>query len=675
MISYFRKNKNLVFIVPIIILVSFYSVIINQGVEFYSAICITAGFAIGFTIKYGKKIILPLSISLYIGCISGLFFVGETSILVYIIHPTSHVVGLLGSSLLYRDFLVKSNIFDDTKFRSLVLHGFGAVVTIVLATIITVIISTPVHGFFDLQMFLKTLFGYFMGFLVFGVVLFAAFHYEDEDMYKLEVNKYSYLFVLLYIGFILIILSNYSFVADIRIFGYAFITFFFISGLFFTLRQILLLSFLYITAYQYDLTLLSSTSGDLSRSILNVNIYLVFMVFIGAIVRGILYEQQLKTYRLEISEKRLNETLASTEKILQLGERQSFGDDIELESYMREIFQVITRIFKKYDAASCYIRDGEVVKYIDAINYNYEELTNYKLSVYEFDWDKNTPIHTKNASKRISKALGKKYSNFKIVYPELKEHLSFRVFLSDTEVGGISLDIYKTSEINFTKSDFAFIQSFQSIINKYYDFNKLRNVNSAMKDEVVMSLIHTLELYDDYTGGHSEEVAYMSREIGKIMNLDSEMYNELFWAGIIHDIGKVGVPSSIINKKAKLTEEEYDEVKKHPVHGYNIIKKSSELSNVAILVKHHHEWFNGSGYPDGLKDNNIPLGSRVIAVCDAVSSMIKKRVYSTAKTIPEIREEIVLYTESQFCPIVSKAMLEFIDSGKLAEFYKSRKEH
>jgi putative nucleotidyltransferase with HDIG domain len=193
-----------------------------------------------------------------------------------------------------------------------------------------------------------------------------------------------------------------------------------------------------------------------------------------------------------------------------------------------------------------------------------------------------------------------------------------------------------------------------------------------MKDELVMSLIYTLELYDDYTGGHSEEVAFLAREIGKRMGIREKDYNELFWAGIIHDIGKVGIPNEILNKESKLTYDEYEQIKKHPTMGYDILSRSSELKNIALMVKYHHEWYNGAGYPEGLSKEEIPLGSRVIAVCDAVSSMIKKRVYSKAKSIEEIRHELIMYKELQFDPKVVDKMVQYIDSGELAMFYKNR---
>ena len=196
--------------------------------------------------------------------------------------------------------------------------------------------------------------------------------------------------------------------------------------------------------------------------------------------------------------------------------------------------------------------------------------------------------------------------------------------------------------------------------------------NNSLKNDIVLSLIRTLELYDHYTGGHSEEVAYLAERIAKRMGLDEKEVYNIYWAGIVHDIGKVGIPSDIINKPDKLTLEEYTQIKDHPLFGYQILSKSEDLKEIALLVKHHHEWWNGEGYPDNLKLDKIPLGSQILCICDAVSSMATKRPYTLVKSSREIIKELQLYIGIQFSPIPTEAMIEFIEEGLLDEFYKDK---
>jgi HD-GYP domain-containing protein (c-di-GMP phosphodiesterase class II) len=193
-----------------------------------------------------------------------------------------------------------------------------------------------------------------------------------------------------------------------------------------------------------------------------------------------------------------------------------------------------------------------------------------------------------------------------------------------------------------------------------------------LKNDIVLSLIRTLELFDQYTGGHSEEVAFLSNEIAKRCGLDEQETHDIYWAGVVHDIGKVGIDSSIINKPSKLSLEEYEKVKDHSIFGFEILNKAEDLKTIAILVKHHHEWWNGAGYPSGLEGEAIPIGSQIISVCDAVSTMAKKRPYTIVKTSREIIEELEMYSGVQFSPLPTKHMIKFIKDGYLDEFYKNR---
>jgi len=156
------------------------------------------------------------------------------------------------------------------------------------------------------------------------------------------------------------------------------------------------------------------------------------------------------------------------------------------------------------------------------------------------------------------------------------------------------------------------------------------------------------------------------------MKLSKEEIYNAYWSGIVHDIGKVGIPSEIINKPEKLSLEEYTQVQDHPIYGYQILKKSEDLKEIALYVKHHHEWWNGEGYPDNLKGEEIPLISQILVVSDAVSSMATKRPYTSVKSSNEILKEIELYMGIQFAPRPAKAMIEFIKEGSLDEFYKDK---
>ena len=134
--------------------------------------------------------------------------------------------------------------------------------------------------------------------------------------------------------------------------------------------------------------------------------------------------------------------------------------------------------------------------------------------------------------------------------------------------------------------------------------------------------------------------------------------------GLLHDIGKIGVPEEILNKRGSLTEEEFDEIKKHTVTGYDILHTITEIPGLSTGARWHHERFSGKGYPDDLLGDDIPEEARIICVADSYDAMTSKRVYASPKSQEEVRAEIVRCRGTQFDPDIADAMLEIIDEDK-----------
>jgi len=159
---------------------------------------------------------------------------------------------------------------------------------------------------------------------------------------------------------------------------------------------------------------------------------------------------------------------------------------------------------------------------------------------------------------------------------------------------------------------------------------------------VVRSLVQAIEAKDIYTRGHSERVNLYSMMIADELNMDSEEKSALHWASILHDIGKIGIPESILNKPDRLTDEEYEIIKTHPVKGFEILKPIEQLGDSVDGLLYHHERFDGSGYPRRLKDKEIPLMARIIAVADTFDAITSSRAYRAAsgyeKAMKIIRE-------------------------------------
>ena len=205
-------------------------------------------------------------------------------------------------------------------------------------------------------------------------------------------------------------------------------------------------------------------------------------------------------------------------------------------------------------------------------------------------------------------------------------------------------------------------QSLQSEVDK--KTAELRESNRKITNlttQVMMALASAIDAKDKYTNGHSTRVAEYSRELARRMGKSTQEINEIYYIGLLHDIGKIGIPDKIINKPGRLTEKEYDMVKAHPVIGAEILENISELPGISIGAHWHHERYDGKGYPDGLAGEAIPEIARIIGVADAYDTMTSKRSYRDILPQAMARSEIEKGIGTQFDPVVAGFMLEMID--------------
>lgn len=182
---------------------------------------------------------------------------------------------------------------------------------------------------------------------------------------------------------------------------------------------------------------------------------------------------------------------------------------------------------------------------------------------------------------------------------------------------------------------------------------------------VVRSLVVAIEAKDKYTKGHSERIFHISARIAEILELPSEEILDVTWAALLHDVGKISVDEKILNKPGRLTEEEFDEIKKHPVIGCRMIEPITQLHGILDGIRHHHEHYDGSGYPDGLKGNEIPLIGRIIAVADTYDAIVSDRPYRPGGSHEKAVGVITEMSGIQFCPDVVAAFMKANEAGLL----------
>ena len=197
-----------------------------------------------------------------------------------------------------------------------------------------------------------------------------------------------------------------------------------------------------------------------------------------------------------------------------------------------------------------------------------------------------------------------------------------------------------------TVLEFKMVEEFQRAHSVFYD--------------AVQSLIHAIEARDTYTEGHSKRVTLYTRSLIEALELETEAAREIGLASQLHDIGKLGMSDFVLNKNGKLTEEEFDLMRKHPEVGYNILNPI--LPEQALFaVRHHHERWDGGGYPHGLAEDAIPLGARIIALADTFDAITSERIYRPARTPLQAGEEILRCSGTQFDPDLATTFTSIID--------------
>ena len=181
--------------------------------------------------------------------------------------------------------------------------------------------------------------------------------------------------------------------------------------------------------------------------------------------------------------------------------------------------------------------------------------------------------------------------------------------------------------------------------------------------DMVQTLRYTVEAKDSYTRGHSDRVSEYSVLIGRKLGLQEEQIKTLRIGGLFHDIGKIGIPDSILLKPGRLTDEEYTQIKAHPGIGAHLLGSADIFKDIIPIVKHHHEKYDGTGYPGMLKGEEIPYLARIAAVADTFDAMTSRRSYRGPIDIEHVKDEIKRCEGTQFDPQVAEAFLEILNNN------------
>lgn len=212
----------------------------------------------------------------------------------------------------------------------------------------------------------------------------------------------------------------------------------------------------------------------------------------------------------------------------------------------------------------------------------------------------------------------------------------------------------------------------ESGIKSVKQMDEIKQINEKLEDskeqleqaylDMIQTLRYTVEAKDSYTRGHSDRVSEYSVLIGEKLGLSEEQIKTLRIGGLFHDIGKIGIPDSILLKPAKLTDDEYSQIKNHPSIGAHILGNATIFKEIIPIVKHHHEKYDGNGYPSRLKGEEIPYMARIAAVADTFDAMTSRRSYRGPIDIEHVKEEIKRCEGTQFDPQIAEAFLDILNN-------------
>jgi putative nucleotidyltransferase with HDIG domain len=264
------------------------------------------------------------------------------------------------------------------------------------------------------------------------------------------------------------------------------------------------------------------------------------------------------------------------------------------------------------------------------------------------------------ATAEAGRASGGEGHSQRIGVRSMRSFLGVPLWTRQRFVGMLCLGNKRTGE-HFTKDDLALLGTLSTQASLAIYNAQLFEAQRKALLGTIEALAHAIEAKDGYTIQHCERMTERATAVAQALRLPAHEIENVRLGAILHDIGKIGIPDSILNKPARLTAEEYEIMKEHPVIGARIVQSVGALNGVVSIVKHHHERFDGSGYPDRLKATDIPLGARIIGVVDTYGAMTEDRVYRPAPGHRKAVEELISLSGKQFDPEIVSTFLRLLE--------------
>lgn len=370
--------------------------------------------------------------------------------------------------------------------------------------------------------------------------------------------------------------------------------------------------------------------------------------------------------RLERSFRELNELNNRFVKMTAIVSKLNDNPLLDEDEFLSELLQNAIEIVPEADYGKIYTVDGDKIRFIDTIGHKIDILKTVNLDKkYIPNYNTQEVIRSQDYSLDLNSIPKDKRIYFVKALKAIKESIYIDIKVSDKFIGRISLEIAKGEDKSFNKLSSPVLESFATLAASFFAFKRYDSLQGRFTKEIISSIIKMLEMYDIYTKGHSENVANLSLTIAEEMGLSDRMVLDAYWAGMVHDIGKLLIPTKVLNKRSELDDSEYNMIKHHAVWGSKSLAGSETLQHISRYILYHHEKWDGTGYPKGLEGEEIPLISQILAVADSWDAMTSNRAYRDHLSQEAALYEIEKNRGTQFAPAVVDVFSDLIRSDKL----------
>lgn len=427
--------------------------------------------------------------------------------------------------------------------------------------------------------------------------------------------------------------------------------------------------------------MIDSLPFDCLIAIIIVMVAIIVILFILSWITSKKFKQKLKQFKdendvlkkenISLEQKLSNAIISRIEIEGRFGKYssmiQGFSGLVQksYSEFLDDLLALAISLVPEAKVGSISIIDGKKWKFV-AIRGNGKRVDELKSLDLKSDWMVAIPKVTviEDITKENSKTLPKEYADLieQAMGSHIYRSIAIPLKLGNDFVGNCFVDVL--NDVPISDSSTKIMKDFSTMASIFLALKKLETLPKLNINNALRTMVNFYEMKNSNTRGHSENVAYFSVKIAESMKLSPKQIGELYWASILHDIGLIAIPDRIMEKPSKLTDEEFEMMKSHTLIGEKMLFAYGHLKEAETVARNHHENFDGSGYPDGIKGGNIPLLSRIVSIADAFDTMRRTKNCGEELSLEDSINQIEGSAGIQFDPEISKIAIQIFQKTK-----------